>query len=321
MTVAASRAALTAIRYQVGTLRPVQDLLDADVPIEKVNELLQKGVTGYSELEQFPSELLVTSIRSSLDAAGVAPPEVDAVILITESFARLFDLGAQNGDMFRNVRNQSFDFLSELGINKASVFCASYGGCTNLLQAALLAQTLIDKGLSRNVLLVAAEKFASAQARLMDEAISIAGDGIANCLVTSCAAAEPGSFRFHHLSTAPYKKFQMEGDVPNLLLEMFRAMKNAAADCYDACGWQPDDFRWLVLGDYNRMTSITYGKLLGFPPERIFMENVGKMGHIPFDPLISLQNLHEQNKIASGEPILLFLCGPVSCGSMVVETI
>lgn len=319
MTTAAPGTALTAIRYQVGTLRPVQDLLEADVSIEKVNELLQKGVTGYSELELFPAELLVTAIASTLGEAGVVPSQIDAVIIISESFARLFDLGAQNGDMFRNVRNQSFDFLSELGINKASVFCASYGGCTNLLQAALLAQTLVERGLSRNVLLVAAEKFASARARLMDEAISIAGDGIASCLVTSDAAAAPGSFRLHHLSVAPYKKFQMEGDVPNLLLEMFRAMKNAAADCYDACGWQPDDFRWLVLGDYNRMTSITYGKLLGFPPDRIFMENVGKMGHIPFDPLISLENLHKQNKLVSGDPVLLFLCGPVSCGSIVIE--
>ena len=318
---AGSGTALTGIRYQVGTLRPVQDLLDADVSIEKVNELLQKGVTGYSELEQFPAELLGTSICNSLDDAGVAPADIDAVIIISESFARLFDLGAQNGDMFRNVRNQSFDFLSELGINKASVFCASYGGCTNLLQAALLAQTLVEKGLSRNVLLVAAEKFASARARLMDEAISIAGDGIASCVVKSDATAAPGSFRLRHLSVAPYKKFQMEGDVPNLLLEMFRAMKNAAADCYDACGWQPDDFRWLVLGDYNRMTSITYGKLLGFPADRVFMENVGKMGHIPFDPLISLQNLYEQKRLVHGDPILLFLCGPVSCGSIVVETI
>jgi 3-oxoacyl-[acyl-carrier-protein] synthase III len=103
-----------------------------------------------------------------------------------------------------------------------------------------------------------------------------------------------------------------------LLLEMFRAMKDAAADCYDACRMQPGDFRWVVLGDYNRNTSLTYSKLLGFSPQRTFLQNVGRLGHIPFDPLINLADLAAGAGVKAKDAVLLFLCGPVSCGAMAV---
>lgn len=318
-TRAAVRAELAAIRYQVGALRPVRDLLAGDVPIERVDELLRSGVTGYSELEKRPAELLGALIGDSLMAADIAPSDVDAVILVTESFAQLFGNDQLSSEMFRNVRNQSFDFLNELGIDKASVYSTSYGGCTNLLHATLLAQVLVERGLSKNVLLIAAEKFISSRARLMDEAISISGDGIASCLITSMATSGSGAFSLRHISIAPYQKLSPETDMPRVVLEMYQAMKKVASDSYDTCGLRQQDFRWLVLGDYNPLTSTTFGKLLGFSPERIFMENVGKMGHIPFDPLIGLQTLHEQNKVNRGDLILIFVCGPVSCGSIVVE--
>jgi 3-oxoacyl-[acyl-carrier-protein] synthase III len=102
---------------------------------------------------------------------------------------------------------------------------------------------------------------------------------------------------------------------------MFRAMKSAAADTYEGCGRQPEEFRWLVLGDYNRLTRATYSRLLGFKPEATFLDNVGRMGHIPFDSLINLADLRTGGQVASGDSLLLFLCGPISCGSVALKAI
>jgi hypothetical protein len=79
---------------------------------------------------------------------------------------------------------------------------------------------------------------------------------------------------------------------------------------------QPGDFRWAILGEYNPATSRTYGKLIGFEEERVYSENVGLRGHITFDPLIGLADLLDQNKLNAGDNVLLFICGPVSCGAI-----
>ncbi|HEY0310969.1 MAG TPA: hypothetical protein VGC56_00590 [Allosphingosinicella sp.] len=288
--------------------------------METVDELLGRGVTGYSSFHGTLADAIAACTRETLGLAGLASDDIDVVILATESFFQLFDARhSQNSEGFREVRNASFDLFASLGINSASLFCATYGGCTNLLQALMLARAMVGSGLSRNVLIVAAERFGSIKSRLMDEAISIAGDGVATCIVNGDAA--PGGFVLDHVGTAPYRKFQADADMASRLLEMFRAMKNAAADCYDSCCRQPADFKWAILGDYNKLTTLTYAKLLGFPPERTFLDNVGKMGHIPFDPLISLRDLQEKNVLGPSESILLFLCGPISCGSIALETV
>lgn len=318
----AARAVLGAISYELGTLRPIQDLLDDGISIERVNELLLRGVSAYSFLERPVSTVMEECVRSSIEAAGIAAADIDTVLLITESFSRLFDLQAlDDDDPFRTIRNHAYDFFFDLGITKAAILCTTYGGCTNLLQAVLLAQAMVGKGLSRNVLLVAAEKFGTAKSRLMNEAISVGGDGAGACIVSAAHASGDASFLLDHVSMAPYKKFQLDGNMANLLLEMFRAMKNAAADCYDACAQQPHDFRWLILGDYNKQTSLTYSRLLGFSPDRTFLDNVGTMGHIPFDPLINLRELCQRGLISPDDSVLLFMCGPVSCGSIALRAL
>jgi 3-oxoacyl-[acyl-carrier-protein] synthase III len=313
---------ISAIRYEVGECIPVCDLVGDGLSTEYASQLIEQGVLGVSVLERPLAQAMEVCIRESLQSAGIAAADIDTVILATESFGALFeDDGPSVIGPFRNTRNRIFLFLHCLGIRRASVLCASYGGCTNLLQAFIMAEALVTKGLSRNVLVVTGEKFGAPGARLMPEAVSMAGDGAAACIVSGEARQEGGVFRLAYVGTSPYKQFDTTTDRGKLVLEMFRAMRNAAADCYEACSLQPEDFRWIVLGDYNALTSVTHGKLLGFSPDRVFMKNVGQLGHIPFDPLINLANLTREHLIAATDRVLLFLCGPVSCGSIALEAI
>jgi 3-oxoacyl-[acyl-carrier-protein] synthase III len=313
---------ISAIRYQVGESVPVCDLVGDGLSMEDARQLLEQGVVGVSVLKCPLAQAMEVCIRESLQSVGLAAADIDTVILATESFGALFeDDGPSAIGPFRNTRNRIFLFLHGLGIRKASVLCTTYGGCTNLLQAFITAEALVTKGLSRKVLIVTGEKFGAASARLMPEAVSMAGDGAAACIVSGKVDHEDGDFRLAYVGASPYKQFDATSDRANLLLEMFRAMKNAAADCYDACSLQPEDFRWIVLGDYNTLTSVTHGKLLGFSPDRVFMKNVGQLGHIPFDPLINVANLTRERLIATTDRVLLFLCGPVSCGSIALEAI
>jgi 3-oxoacyl-[acyl-carrier-protein] synthase-3 len=310
---------IRAIRYEVGECVPLCDLVGEGLSPEEASQLLDQQIVGVSVLKRPLAQAMEVCIRESVQSAGIAAADIDTVILATESFEALFeDDGPSAVGAFRNTRNRLFLLLQRLGICRASVLCATYGACTNLLHAFIMAEALVTKGLSRNVLIVAGEKFGAPGARLLPEAVSMAGDGAAACIVSSEAPREDGDFRLAYVGTRPYKQVD---DSTKMLLEMFRAMRNAAADCYEACNLQPADFRWIVVGDYNTLTSVTHGKLLGFPPDRIFLKNVGQLGHIPFDPLINLANLTREQLIATTDRVLLFLCGPVYCGAIALEAI
>jgi len=313
---------IRAIRYEIGQCVPLCDLVGDGLSVEEAGQLLDQGIVGVSVLERPLAQAMEACIRESVQSAGISAEDIDAVVLATESFAALFeDDGPSTVGPFRNIRNRIFLFLYRLGIRKASVLCATYGACANLLQAVITAEALVGKGLSRNVLIVAGEKFGAPRARLMPEAGSMAGDGAAACIVSGEASQKEDAFRLAYVGLAPYQQVDATIDRNKMLLEMFRAMRNAAADCYEACHLQPEDFRWIVPGDYNTVTSVTHGKLLGFSPDRIFMKNVGQLGHIPFDPLINLANLTHERLIAKTDRVFLFLCGPVSCGAIALETI
>lgn len=314
--------AINAICYEVGQSVSITDLIGDGLTLDDAKQLLEQGVVRVSVLQHSLSQSMERCILRSLAAADIAASDIDAVILATESFGYLFDdKGHAVVGPFRDTRNHIFAFLHRLGIRKASVSCATYGACANLLHAFLMAEALINKDLSRNVLVIIGEKFGATGARLMPEAVSIAGDGAAACIVSATQKGGPHAFRLRYVGTAPYKQFTTADDRAKALLEMFRAMRNAAADCYDACALTPQAFRWILLGDYNALTSLTHGKLLGFAPDRIFMKNVGQLGHIPFDPFINLTKLVTDNLVGSGDHVLVFLCGPVSCGAIALQAL
>lgn len=313
---------ISAICHEVGESVSVTDLIGDGVTLGDAKQLLEQGVVRVSVLPHPLSLSIERCILGSLAAANIAASDIDAVILATESFGYLFDEESHAAvGPFRDIRNRIFAFLHSLGVRKASVSCATYGACANLLHAFLMAEALINKNLSRNVLIIVGEKFGTATARLMPDAVSIAGDGVATCIISAAQMGDPRAFRLRYVGTAPYKQFTTADDRAKALLEMFRAMRSAAADCYDACALSPQAFRWLLLGDYNALTSLTHGKLLGFAPDRVFLKNVGQFGHIPFDPLINLAKLASDDLVCSSEHVLVFLCGPVSCGAIALQAL
>jgi 3-oxoacyl-[acyl-carrier-protein] synthase III len=319
MSERATSAVLGAISYEVGEPVKLATLPDHSFPETVAREMREYGLTSFARLDRPLGEAAMECVARSLEIAGLAPADIDAVILITESFSEFFPSSADSpAPGFKQVRNRAFDLFFRLGINDASIYCLTYGGCTNLLPALLLAKTMVRGATNRNVLIVAAEKYTTLDSRLMQESISIAGDGVATCIVGAARNAARDSFELDFVGVAPYRNILPGANLSTKLLAMFKAVKNAAADCYETCQLQPRDFRWLVFGDYNREASVTYGRLLGFDQERTFLKNVGRYGHISFDPLINLADLAKQHELHPSDHILLFSCGPTSCGAVKV---
>jgi 3-oxoacyl-[acyl-carrier-protein] synthase III len=308
---------LTGLHYAMGKVRPITALEGPAFSAATAAELVEKGAGQYCEMSGPIGPVLLRSIDAACTRAGVDKAAVDMVILITESLSAFAADTAITGiDGARVAREAVFDLMAEAGLHRAELACTGFGGCNNLAYGLMMAEARIRRGLARHVLVIAAERFVTAQARMMNEALSVASDGVAACIVRSDA---PG-YAIGAMGSAVYERYGAS-DMAQLMLAMFRAMRHAAADCYEAAGRQPRDFRWLVLGNYNPATSLTHGKLLGFPAERIFLANVGKLGHVPFDPLIALADLADAGTLEQGDALMMFLCGPIACSAIALEVI
>lgn len=320
MTLRPSGLFLHTIAYDLGAVTPIEALGGDELPPGAAQILTERGVQGFSRIADIDTALRQVVLRC-FARSGRSGADIDTVLFLSETFGSLFATGGRgDGASFLDVRNRVFQMLAELGIRRASVSSVTYGGCTNLLQAVSVARSLARDGSARAVLLVAGDRFGSVSSRFMPDAITMCGDGVAACLLTVEKPRNEPSYRILRTSAAPYLRVE-RSDTAGMLLEMFKAMKIAAAECYDGSGRQPRDFRWVLLGNYNPVTSTTFGKLLGFDAQRIFLNDVGRRGHTPFDPLINLADLTEAALSKAGDELLIFLCGPLSCGSIALSAV
>lgn len=307
--------ALSGLVSRIGELVPVTELLDSGVPIEQVNELLEYGVQTYSKLPIPLEDCIRDCVYRALMRANLTGGDVDCVFVLTESFERMF--GAHDVERsFRETRDQLLEALFDLGIRKSSINCMTFGGCVNVLHAMLAAKALLTDGCCSNVLIVCAEGFADARTRQMKEAVSIAGDGVAACIVSSRMPAEGGGYWVEFANVIPYMTRQADSDVARTVLDMVQSVRSAASACYRASGRQSSDYRWVVFGDYNRRTTIAYSRLLGIPVERTFLENSGRMGHVPCDALVNLGALLDSKLVGHGDSVLALVCGRNACGTI-----
>jgi 3-oxoacyl-[acyl-carrier-protein] synthase III len=304
---------LHSICYEIGPLVPVEELVRDGIKTEVVSQLQSRGIRSFSKIDEGLAPHMGRCIATSLARSKLLPSEIDMVLLLTESYDELFDDTAES-QSFRTVRERLFDFAYDIGIRKATVMSLSYGGCANALHGVTVAHALLRQGIARNVMLIAAERYPAAHTRLRPEAASIAADGVAVCLLSTTRQNQTFCFDVEQICVVPYDAHRRSEEDGNMLLESFRAMKSAAADCYEVQGLSPADYDWVVLGDYNMNTSLIYARLLGFPPERACLANVGVRGHIPFDPLINLADLVDSGACATDSRVLLYTGGPVSGG-------
>jgi len=314
----AQHVVLNGISYELGNLLPIESLMDEGLQMETVSELLAKQLSSVSVIQRPMFDAIRDCIRQTLEASDLGAASIDTVIVVTESFEEIVSQEPAGAWNFKAMRDRVVELLRDLGIGGASLLCATFGGCTNMLQAIGLASDLVRGGTRKNVLIVAAEKCSTVESRIMQDAVALSGDGVATCIVGADASHKSNRYRIDGSSIVPIGAARTGGDKAALMLDMSRAAKSAAASCNSVSRREPCDYDWLVLGNYNRESSAIYSRILGFTPERTFTANLGRFGHISFDPLINLGALSSTGAAKSPDAAMLFFCGPTSCGALAV---
>jgi 3-oxoacyl-[acyl-carrier-protein] synthase-3 len=244
-------------------------------------------------------ELAAQAGAATLRAAGVAPGDVDALVLCC---TRVPGPAEGHGSFLENV-------LTGAGLRDIPFYGMNLNRCVNLLAGIEVAQAFVTSGRYRRVLVITTDKAAAGADRMSQFALF--SDGAASCLIADGPGGpgEPGgSYELLGCATA-----QDTG-----ALEWTREISSDLAREVNSALLAPAG---LALGDVAALMHANLFKPLvvvkerqaGFSTGQLYLDNIPRIGHCyAADPLINLVDRAALGHVGAGEYCLLSASVPGS---------
>ena len=288
--------------------------------------------TGIRERRIAPPEMTAAAMgagaaRMAMERAGVAPEDVDILIVSTATPDRLLPA-------------TSCDIQALIGATNAVAFDV-VGACTGFLYALTVAEGYISTGRGEIALVIATEKL-SAIVDWEDRSTCVLfGDGSGAAIVRS-SAGEKGILGTHH---------QSDGRLANLLYrpaggaaipmdeevlrnrthliqmsgrEVFkhavRAMADSAGQALARSGWALDDVDLVFPHQANIRIIKATARYAGLPMEKVFV-NVHRYGNMSSATIpVAMDEAIEEGRLQPGMKLLLVAFGAgLTWGAMAVR--
>ena len=288
--------------------------------------------TGIRERRIAPPEMTAAAMgagaaRMAMERAGVAPEDVDILIVSTATPDRLLPA-------------TSCDIQALIGATNAVAFDV-VGACTGFLYALTVAEGYISTGRGEIALVIATEKL-SAIVDWEDRSTCVLfGDGSGAAIVRS-SAGEKGILGTHH---------QSDGRLANLLYrpaggaaipmdeevlrnrthliqmsgrEVFkhavRAMADSAGQALARSGWALDDVDLVFPHQANIRIIKATARYAGLPMEKVFV-NVDRYGNMSSATIpVAMDEAIEEGRLQPGMKLLLVAFGAgLTWGAMAVR--
>lgn len=270
--------------------------------------------------DEYTSHMGTAAAKSAIADAGITAEEIDFILVATLTPDYTFP-------------STACLIQSAIGAKKASGVDVQ-AACSGFLYLLLMAKSLIESGVYKNVLIIAAEKL-SAITDYKDRSTCILfGDGAAACVISSGGtegkglaieniqlgadgeqaelimmpaggSREPASSQ----SVAEGKHYiKMAGN--EVFKHAVRRMEAACKDCLDAVGLTEKEISWLIPHQANlRIIDAIAKRFEHLPPDRIF-KTVQKYGNTSASSVgIALDELLKHAPLKKGEQILLTAFG------------
>ncbi|BCJ50046.1 3-oxoacyl-[acyl-carrier-protein] synthase 3 [Actinoplanes sp. NBRC 14428] len=281
--------AVDGISYRHGGWRDVDDLPAARP--DQIKALNAGGLRRYSVLDRPPREWYAECATESLEKAGVAPADVDAVVFISSTFAAYDD----HADLITLAHT--------LGMSHALPLGVFLGQCTNFSQALMVIDGLFRAGHARTVLLVGADALDEGRAsRILDGNLSVFSDTVFTCVVTAGGAS---GFRLRHVRHRVVPELSALDPARQFLRIIDLFAGNLGALCratYEETGHGPDDLARLVLANLAVPVLKNYAAVAAVPFDRVPAANIPRFGHcFAYDQLITLSTLAERDEVRPGD--------------------
>ena len=217
-------------------------------------------------------------------------------------------------DLFRYPASR---LQSELDLPNASVIGINQLGCASIFAALRIARAMImAEDDLKSVLCVSADKFPPARTR--DLIYNVVSDGACAALVRRGSARNRIVECTHVTKGALWDSGSLENEI---LAAYFPTAKTLIEKTLDKAGLTIDDIELVIPHNVSVRSWEILGRLIGCPLDRVYTENIGKVGHtIASDTLLNLRRAEESGLIERGDFLLLFTFGyGLNWACMVVE--
>lgn len=231
------------------------------------------GFGRYRRSGRETAELALDSARRTLQRAGAAPQDVDAVLLCSVAFpAGVRAHRALTHAVLRGL--QMADDTPLLGV--------TISRCATLLCGIRLADDLLASGRYRTILVVSCDRITDERERL--EPFAIFSDAAASCLLSR--EAMPGYEVVHTVQASCATAADSDGPDAGgrLAARANRALSQALI--------APGSLRRVLHDNLFKPIVALREQLAGFERSQLYLDNIGAIGHcFACDPLINLADL------------------------------
>lgn len=195
---------------------------------------------------------------------------------------------------------------TELDLPNASVAGINQIGCASIFAALRMAKALIvAEDDLRAVLCVSADKFPAGRHR--DLAYNVVSDGACATIIRR------GDSRNRIVACAQVTKGALwdSEEIENEIIAAYFPTATALIERTLAkAGLEMDDISLVIPHNVSLRSWEILGRLIQCPPERIYTENIARVGHtIASDNLLNLRRATEAGLIEKGDYLLLFTFG------------
>ena len=295
-------AGISRIAYRLPSRRLGLPALERDGHIASARALRDLGFGGCYVLED-PGGLEELLVGAGDDAlATIARDQVDAVLL----YSGLGGWGTpRHRSTLARFRYPAARIADRLGLAQAAPLGLSQQGCSGLLASIDLAASLVRSSDRRAILCLAADALGNGSSRevmhsLMSDAAAallVERDGSRNQIV-----------RFHQVAAPAYWDTPRKRD--ELIAAYFPLAKRAILETLEGAGLALGDVRWFVPSNVGIVSWRILGDLLAVRDERIWLENVARVGHtVSCDNAINLADMERRGALRRGDLVLLFTFG------------
>lgn len=266
--------------------------------------------------DEFPSDMGLAAAKKALDASGIAPADIDLILVTT---------------MTPDYVSPSTASLiqAKLGAANAAAFDVQ-AACSGYLYGLSIAKAYVESGMYRNILFIAAEKMSAFIDYTDRSTCVIFGDGASAAVI---AAGNKG-FSIDTISLGsdgelaelawipaggsrlPASEetikgrghyFKMVGN--EVFKHAVRRMSQAAKQCLTQQNLTDADISWLVPHQANKRIIDAIAKNFQIPDDRVY-KTIEKFGNTSAASIgIALDELVRQQEIGAGEHILIAAFG------------
>ncbi|HET9895832.1 MAG TPA: hypothetical protein VFQ44_12965 [Streptosporangiaceae bacterium] len=231
------------------------------------------------------ADLAAETGRGTMDAAGLPPDAVEAVVLCSN---RIPGPAEGHGEFVATV-------LTGIGLGEIPVYGISLNRCANLLAGIDVAQAFVTSGRHRTVLVITADKVAEDADRMSQFALF--SDGAASCLVTAGAGGGPSRY-FELLGCGTALKTDELEWSNQISADLAREVNDGLLA---GPGLKVGDVGALLHANLFKPLVVMKERQAGFGMGQLFLDNIERLGHcFAADPLINLVDRMALGHVTSG---------------------